>query len=95
MINITGSVAIITGAAGNLGHATAQTFREAGARLVLIDRSIERLRKKYPDLTNSSDHFLVGDVDLTDPAAFDRVTQDTVDRFGRLDVLINTVGGLP
>jgi len=92
MFNISGSVAVITGSAGNLGLATVRTFQEAGARLVLVDRSLERLRKMYADLAELPDHFLVGDVDLTDPGSLDRVVQQTVERFGRLDVLINTVG---
>lgn len=92
MVNTTGSVAVITGSAGNPGQATAKRFQGAGVRLVLIDRSIDCLQKMYPDLADSPDHFLVGEVDLTDPAALERVAQHTVDRFGRLDVLINTVG---
>ncbi len=92
MFNMSGCVVMITGSVGNLGLSTAQTFQGAGARTVLVDRSIERLRNMYAEVADSPDHYLIGDVDLTDPEAFKQVAQQTVDRFGRLDVLINTVG---
>ena len=60
-------VAIITGAVGNLGFATAQAFQAAG-------------------------HLIVGGVDLSDPASLGKLVETTLARFGRLDVLVHTVG---
>ena len=85
-------VALITGAAGNLGQATAKAFQRAGARTVLVDHAGERLEKLYPELIDASDHRLAGGVDLTDAGAAEGLTADVVDRFGRIDVLVNTVG---
>lgn len=86
-------VVIVTGSAGNLGLATAQALQKAGAKTVLVDRSDDRLRENYPDLTDSPDHFLAGGVDLTNADSLARMAQATCERFGRIDALVNTVGG--
>ena len=92
-------VALITGAAGNLGQATAHTFIEAGEHTALVDRGTGRLRSAYPQLAGSPDHMLIEGVDLDDPSDTAGVVRDVMDRFGRIDVLVNTVGtyrgGLP
>jgi NAD(P)-dependent dehydrogenase (short-subunit alcohol dehydrogenase family) len=93
MYEFAGRVAVITGAVGNLGFATAQAFQRAGARTVLVDRSLERLRQSFPRLADSPDHLLAGGVDLTDLASVTEVVGQAHRRFGRLDVLVNTVGG--
>jgi NAD(P)-dependent dehydrogenase (short-subunit alcohol dehydrogenase family) len=83
-------VVIVTGASGNLGAATARAFQQRAAKTVLVDRSSDRLAKVFPDL--SQDHLLAGGIDLTSPEALDRLVTEVVNRFGRIDVLVNTVG---
>jgi NAD(P)-dependent dehydrogenase (short-subunit alcohol dehydrogenase family) len=92
MFDFNGRVAIVTGAVGNLGVATAHAFQRAGARTVLVDRSQDRLSQTYADLTGSRSHLLAGGVDLTDAAAVSRMVEQARERFGRLDILVNTVG---
>lgn len=91
--DFTQRVVLITGAAGNLGEATARAFAAAGARLVLVDRAAGRLPALFPHLVDSPDHYLATGVDLTDPAAVEGVVVEAVRRFGRIDVLVNTAGG--
>ncbi len=91
--SLAGSVVIVTGSVGNLGSATAHTLREAGAKTVLVDRSQDRLRESFPDLVDSRDHFLAGGVDLTDAGSVTKFVQSASGRFGRIDALVNTVGG--
>ena len=86
-------VVIITGSVGNLGLATAQSLHTAGAKTVLVDRSLDRLRENYPGLIDSPDHFLAGGVDLTNPQSLARMVESACDQFGRIDALVNTVGG--
>jgi NAD(P)-dependent dehydrogenase (short-subunit alcohol dehydrogenase family) len=93
MIDFNGRVAIVTGAVGNLGVATAKAFQRAGARTVLVDRSQDRLGQTYTDLVGTRDQLLAGGVDLTDAASVSRMVEEARERFGRLDVLVNTVGG--
>jgi NAD(P)-dependent dehydrogenase (short-subunit alcohol dehydrogenase family) len=86
-------VVVVTGAAGNLGSVTARAFGDAGARLVLVDRSPDRLAGLFPDLADSADHLLASPVDLTDAESVGAMVDDALARFGRIDVLANTAGG--
>jgi len=86
-------VVIITGAVGNLGLATAHAFQAAGDKTVLVDRSQDRLRDAFANLVTSPDHLLAAGVDLSDPESLDKLVVSTLDRFGRIDALVNTVGG--
>jgi NAD(P)-dependent dehydrogenase (short-subunit alcohol dehydrogenase family) len=92
MQNLGERVALITGAAGNLGQATAVAFRRAGVHTVLVDHARGRLEKLFPDLVGSVDHLFVGGVDLTDTAAVEELTATVMDHFERIDALVNTVG---
>ncbi|HEY0943805.1 MAG TPA: SDR family NAD(P)-dependent oxidoreductase [Opitutaceae bacterium] len=85
-------VVVITGATGNLGTAVAHAFQLAGAHTVLVDRATDRLRRQFPDLAESADHLLLDNVDLADETAATRVMAAAVERFGCLDVLVNTIG---
>jgi NAD(P)-dependent dehydrogenase (short-subunit alcohol dehydrogenase family) len=93
MFDFADHVVVVTGAAGNLGSATAKAFQRAGARLVLVDRSTDRLPGLFPDLAGSSSYLLAASVDLTDEAAMGAMVDDALARFGRIDVLVNTAGG--
>jgi NAD(P)-dependent dehydrogenase (short-subunit alcohol dehydrogenase family) len=93
MFDFSERVVIVTGAAGNLGIAVARAFQAAGAKLVLVDRAADRLLRFYPELADSPDHFLATSVDLTDPDAVVATVEETVQRFGRVDVLANVAGG--
>jgi NAD(P)-dependent dehydrogenase (short-subunit alcohol dehydrogenase family) len=86
-------VVIVTGAAGNLGSAVARAFGAAGARLVLVDRSLDRLPALFPELVDSPRHLLAGGVDLTDEGAVKAMVDAVLSRFGRVDVLVNAAGG--
>jgi NAD(P)-dependent dehydrogenase (short-subunit alcohol dehydrogenase family) len=92
-------VAMITGAAGNLGQATTRAFVEAGIHTALIDRGAGRLRSVYPELAGSPDHMFIEGVDLSEPSAATGIVRDVLERFGGVDILVNTVGtyrgGLP
>ena len=91
--DFTNQVVVITGAAGNLGVAVARAYQKVGAKLVLLDRSPDRLQKLFADLAASPDHYLATGVDVTDAASIAAVAAETTSRFGRVDALINTAGG--
>jgi NAD(P)-dependent dehydrogenase (short-subunit alcohol dehydrogenase family) len=83
--DLTGRVAVVTGAARGIGRATALLLRDRGARLVVTDRS-----EAVEDLASDDVAALVGDVAGEDLA---RATMRlAVDRFGRLDILVNNAG---
>jgi NAD(P)-dependent dehydrogenase (short-subunit alcohol dehydrogenase family) len=86
-------IVIVTGAAGNLGHAVAQAYLAAGARMVLVDRRPDRLPELYPSLVDSSDHLLATSVDQGEQVSVQQMVNRVLERYGRIDVLANTVGG--
>ena len=93
MFDFTGRVVIVTGAGGSLGSAVARRFLEAGARLCLAELTAGLLSRRYPDLTSDGEHYLAAPVDANDPDSVRGMVDQVVSRFGRLDMLVNTVGG--
>ena len=93
MFDFSDRVVMVTGAAGNLGQAVARAYLAAGATLVLVDRKPDRLRRLFPELSDSPDHYLATSVDLTDEDAVQGTVDEALRRFGRIDVLANTAGG--
>lgn len=86
-------VIVITGAVGNLGSAVATCVDALGARMVLVDRSYDRLKRTFAAWQGGDRHWLAGDVDMLDATAVSAMAADILARFGRIDGLVNTVGG--
>ena len=87
--------AVVTGAAQGLGRAIALRLAEEGARLALGDIDATGLRKTVDQITAKGGQAfgVVGDV--TEEASAERLIADTVARYGRIDILVNNVGGGP
>lgn len=81
-----GKVAIVTGAAGGIGQAIARAFAENGAALALIDRSADAI-----DCDGLGQVAAIG-CDVGDTAQVDSAVADTLDTFGRFDILVNVAG---
>ncbi len=92
-IDFNGQVAVITGAAGNLGAACVRAFHRAGAKLALIDLLSDRFPSLYPELADGKDCYFAPPTDGADPASAAAAVDGIKRRFGRIDALINTVGG--
>ena len=82
-------VAIVTGASRGIGRAIAETLAAEGMQLVLVARSRDQLADVAGSLAGKS---LVLVADLSDPAAATAVVTATIERFGRLDLLVNNAG---
>lgn len=93
MASAQGKVVIITGAAGGLGRAIANAFLSAGALVSICDVSQQRLAAVEDEWTKSyAGKFLTRETDVTSDKAVQELVEDTVAKFGRLDVLINNAG---
>ncbi|MAT44213.1 MAG: 3-oxoacyl-ACP reductase [Anaerolineaceae bacterium] len=87
------NIVLITGASGNLGSAVVSLFEKNGSHLVLVDHAKERLLKQFAFLENNDRHLIFEGVDGTDSESMKTVISRIKEKFGRLDVLVNTVGG--
>jgi NAD(P)-dependent dehydrogenase (short-subunit alcohol dehydrogenase family) len=90
--DMTGKVALVTGAASGLGRASALKLAEAGADLWLVDVNAEALAETAELLAKSGRAVATQVVDLSDSAACAGVVPEAVKRFGRLDALCNVAG---
>ncbi|HEX8931106.1 MAG TPA: SDR family NAD(P)-dependent oxidoreductase [Actinomycetota bacterium] len=90
-----GQVAIVTGAAKGLGSAITETFASQGAHLVLVGRDEAALRAHGAklDAAYGDRESLVAACDVLDEQGVQAMVEGTVERFGRLDILVNTAGG--
>ncbi|HWU86969.1 MAG TPA: glucose 1-dehydrogenase [Kofleriaceae bacterium] len=89
MGRLDGKIAIVTGAASGIGRACARRLAIEGATVVLSDRRITAGEAAAAEL--GPPHVFRA-LDVTDPAAWARVVDETVGAFGRLDVLVNGAG---
>ncbi len=87
-----GLVVVIAGASSGMGRATAIELVRAGARLVVSARSGEALTSLASDLTADGADIIAVPADVTSLDAASDVVRTAIDRFGRVDVLINSVG---
>ena len=86
-----GKVAIVTGATGGIGEATAKLFLELGAKVMLVARSSDKLAETTARLQGLGDYD--GAIaDSTDEAATAAAVARTVERFGGVDILIANAG---
>jgi NAD(P)-dependent dehydrogenase (short-subunit alcohol dehydrogenase family) len=92
MYDFTKRVALVTGGSGNLGQAVVRAFQTAGASVAVFDYRAQGMADLFADLS-AQDLFLVPGVDVSNPAAVERAVAATLERFGQIDILVNTVGG--
>lgn len=81
-----GLVAIVTGASSGIGEATARALSEVGFSVALAARREDRLQKLSSEL---GEHTIVIPTDISDAAACEALVARTIERFGRLDILVN------
>lgn len=89
-----GSVAIVTGAGSGIGAATACLLAEQGMHVVLVGRRESRLAEVARQIEAGGDVSMVLPADLSQPNAPPAVVERTLNRFGRIDALVNCAAGL-
>lgn len=86
------AVALVTGASSGIGAATARRLAREGAAVGLVARRRHRLDELADDIVAAGGTALVIEADITDPDRAAEAVQTTLDRFDRLDVLVNNAG---
>jgi 3-oxoacyl-[acyl-carrier protein] reductase len=91
-LGIAGKVALVTASSKGLGRASAAALSEAGVSVTICARNGDELRAAADAMQGE---VLAIPEDVTDPAAPQRLVDATVERFGRLDILVANAGGPP
>jgi NAD(P)-dependent dehydrogenase (short-subunit alcohol dehydrogenase family) len=90
-IRLDGRVAVVTGAAGAIGSATATLLAARGARIVAVDRREQELRAAIQELPASAEALAIA-ADVTSEADVKEYVRAAIDRFGKIDVFYNNAG---
>lgn len=93
MFSLAGQVALVTGAGsgGGIGFAAARALARQGAA-VAITATSDRIHERAGELAGDGRDVWSGTADLTDAAAAERLVAAVIQRFGRIDVLVNNAG---
>jgi NADP-dependent 3-hydroxy acid dehydrogenase YdfG len=89
---LTGTVALVTGASSGIGAATARRLADKGAVVVLVARRKDRLDDLASEIDVAGGTALVVEADITDRDQAETAVKQAVERFGRLDTLVNNAG---
>ena len=92
MTDLTGKVAIVTGAGRGLGRAMAHGLARAGAAVTVAARTASELDSFVDEVKAAGGQALACPTDITDEASVERMVDATVETFGRIDVLVNNSG---
>lgn len=86
-------VAIVTGGSRGLGRAMAEGLVREGCRVVICARSEDALQQAAAEMRGAGGDVIAIAADMTSEADIQRLVQAVLDRFGRVDILVNNVGG--
>lgn len=90
----TQSVAVVTGASQGIGRATALRLAQDFPVVVLVARDKEKLDETAEEVRSTGAEAMIFDVDLREPQSAATVINGTLDRFGRIDALLNIAGAV-
>ena len=82
-------VAIVTGGASGIGRAICQRFGREGAKVVVADRNVNGAEETLSLMGATPDNAAMVDVNISDAFQVERMVDEAVTQFGRLDILIN------
>ena len=91
---LAGAVVVITGAGSGIGRAAAMSFASRGARIAVSDIDGERAEQTAADVVATGGEAIAVRVDVADQPDLERLRDRCLDRFGRVDVVMNNVGVL-
>ncbi len=86
------AVVIVTGASSGIGAATAREFARHGAQVILAARRVEELAVQVRTITGEGHRALAIPTDITDASQVTQLVEQTIEQFGRVDVLVNNAG---
>lgn len=94
MFDLTGKVALVTGASSGMGKATAIALANQGAKVVIGARRMDKLDAVAAEIKSRGKEALAVKMDVTNKVDVDAAVATAVREFGRLDILVNNAGAL-
>jgi len=95
LLDLTGKVAIVTGAGRGIGRAISVAFARAGAEVVVAARTVSQIEETAAMIRAEGGKALAVSVNVLDIGRIREMLHKTLDVFGRVDILANNAGGLP
>ncbi len=92
MNRLNGKIAIVIGATSGMGRATAKAFAEEGAKVVFSGRRAEKGLSLEREITEAGGEGLFIQADSTKPEELKKIFDTTMEKYGRIDVLMNNAG---
>jgi 3-oxoacyl-[acyl-carrier protein] reductase len=92
MSNLTGKVAVVTGARRGMGRSHALTLAKAGAKVTVADISLEDCQKVVDEIAKAGGEALAVKCDVSQKTEVDEMIKMTVGKFGKIDILVNNAG---
>lgn len=93
--NLSGKIAIVTGASSGIGEATAKMLGDRGVKLMLAARREERLKDLVSKIEQNGGTATYQTVDVTKLDRVRDLAQKTLDKYGKIDIMINNAGLMP
>lgn len=91
-MNLSGKVAIITGAAQGIGEAIAKRFARAGAAVCVLDRNLSQAQKVAEEIAAAGQKALAVECDVTDPSQVNAAVRGVAQQQGAVHILVNNAG---
>jgi len=93
VFSLAGRVVVVTGGGGGIGSALAEGLAGAGARIAAVGRTRETCEAAVARVRAAGSEGVAITADVTSEADCDRVVEEAVGAFGRIDAIVNAVGG--
>ena len=92
MVDLTGKIAVVSGASSGLGADSARAYAKAGADVALLARRVDKLESVAKELCGMGVHAIAIACDVSDEQSVKDAVQEVIRVFGRVDILLNNAG---
>ena len=93
MTKLSNKIAVVTGGSGTLGSAMCKGLASAGATVIILARSENKAASLVDDIHSNGGHALALSTDVLDPDSLQTAAKTVIERYGRVDILVNGAGG--